>query len=77
MANPFFNPGPSMPNLMQMVGQLKQNPIQFLAKSRLNLPPNAGNDPQAILQHLVSSGQVSQQQINNAYQMASRMGLKK
>lgn len=75
MANPFFNPGGM--NIMQMVGQLKQNPIQFLAKSRLNLPPNIGNDPNAILQHLVSSGQVSQQQINNAYQMMNQMGIKK
>lgn len=77
MVNPFFNPGSTAPNLMQMVQQLKNNPMQFLANSRVKIPPNIGNDPNEILNHLVKSGQFSQQQINNAYQMASKMGFRK
>lgn len=78
MGNPFFNPGSAgMPNIMQMVQQIKQNPMQFLANSRLRIPPNIGNNGDAILNYLVQSGQFSQQQINNAYQTASRMGFKK
>ena len=59
--------------MLSMLSQLKQNPIQFLMQRRMNLPQNVPmNDPQAILNHLVQTGQVSQQQINNAYQMAQR-----
>ena len=57
-------------NIMGMLAQFKQNPMQFLMQRRMNLPQNLPmNDPQAILNHLVQTGQVSQQQINNAFQM--------
>lgn len=60
-----------MNNPLQMLQQLKANPMQFLMQRRFNLPQGmAMNDPQAILNHLVQSGQISQQQINQAYQMA-------
>ena len=65
------NPMMGMGNMMQMMQQLKSNPMAFLQK-RFNLPQNIGNDPQSILNHLVSSGQVNQNQINAAYQMAQR-----
>ena len=56
--------------LMQSIQQLKANPMQFLLQRRLNIPANVGTDPNAILQHLVQSGQVTQDQVNRAYQMA-------
>lgn len=60
-----------MNNPLQMLQQLKANPMQFLMQRRFNLPQGmAMNDPQAILNHLVQSGQISQQQIDQAYQMA-------
>lgn len=60
-----------MNNPLQMLQQLKTNPMQFLMQRRFNLPQGmAMNDPQAILNHLVQSGQISQQQIDQAYQMA-------
>lgn len=63
-----------MNNPMAMLQQLKSNPLQFLMQRRMNLPQNIPtNDPQAILNHLVQTGQVSQQQINNAYQMAQKI----
>ena len=60
-----------IPNqIMGMLGQLKANPLQFLMQRRMNVPQSVDmSDPQAILNHLVQTGQVSQQQINNAYQM--------
>ena len=63
-----------MPNqMLGMLQQLKANPMQMLLQKRMNLPQNIStNDPQAILNHLVQTGQVSQQQINNAYQMAQQ-----
>ena len=64
------NPMMGMGNIMSMLPQLKANPIQFLMQRKFNLPQGiAANDPQAILNHLMQSGQVSQQQINSAYQM--------
>lgn len=62
-----------MNNPLQMLQQLKANPMQFLMQRRMNLPQGMSmNDPQAILNHLLQTGQVSQQQINQAYQMAQR-----
>lgn len=59
--------------MMGMLQQLKANPVQFLLQRRMNLPQGvSANDPQAILNYLVQSGQVSQQQINSAYQAAQR-----
>ena len=62
-----------MPNIFGMLQQLKQNPMQFLMQQKMQLPQGfSTNDPQAILNHLLQTGQISQQQINNAYQMAQK-----
>lgn len=67
------NPMMGMGNVMGMLQQLKANPMQFLMQRRFNLPQGMqANDPQEIINYLVQSGQVSQQQINSAYQMAQR-----
>ena len=44
------------------------NPLQALLSAKLNIPQNIANNPQAIVQHLLSSGQVSQSQVNQAIQ---------
>ena len=63
-----------IPNqMMGMLQQLKQNPMQFLMQRRMNIPQGIPmNDPQAILNYLVQTGQVTQAQINSAYQAAQR-----
>ena len=58
--------------MLQSLQQLKANPMQFLMQRRLNVPPNIANDPNAILNHLMQTGQVNQQQVNAAYQMMQR-----
>ena len=58
-------------NPMQMVQQLKANPIQFLQRAGFNVPSNL-NSPNDIIQHLMNSGQVSQQRYEQARQMAAR-----
>lgn len=57
-------------NAMQMIQQLQQNPMQFLKKSGYNIPENM-NDPNAIIQYLMNSGQISQERYNQARQFAS------
>lgn len=59
-------------NPMQMVQQLRSNPLQFLQKAGYKVPQNL-NDPNAIIQHLMNTGQVSQQRYEQARQMAARL----
>lgn len=59
-------------DLMQMVQQFKANPMQMLMQRRMNVPQNMMNDPQAIINHLLQTGQISQEQLNSAYQMMQR-----
>lgn len=61
-----------MNNPMQMLGQLKSDPIGFLMQRKFNVPANMANDPQAILNHLLQTNQVSQQQVNAAYQQMAQ-----
>lgn len=61
-----------MPNqMLGMLQQLKANPMQFLLQRRMNIPQGV-NNPQDIINHLLQTGQISQQQINQAYQMAQK-----
>jgi hypothetical protein len=65
--------GGNMPRLnpMQMLQQLRQNPVQMLRQAGLNVPENL-NDPNQIIQHLMNSGQISQQRYEQARQMAAQ-----
>lgn len=49
-------------NPFMMYQQFMQNPIQMISK-KYNLPEGM-NNPEEILKHLVSSGQVKQEQID-------------
>lgn len=61
-----------MNGIMAMLQQFKSNPMQFLIQRKLNVPMDIANDPNAIMNHLLSTGQITQQQVNQAYQMAQR-----
>lgn len=58
-------------NLMQMLQQLRQNPMQFLKQAGYNVPDNL-TSPNDIIQYLMNSGQVTQQRYEQARQMAAR-----
>lgn len=70
MMNRPFSPSPRM-NPMQILQQLRQNPVQMLRQAGLNVPDNL-NDPNAIIQHLMNSGQVSQERYEQARRMAAQ-----
>lgn len=58
-----------MNNIMEMYNQLRKNPMSILTK-RFNIPDSVNmNDPNAIIQHLINTNQVSQTQVNNCMQM--------
>ena len=77
MSNPLMGGMPNMGgmNPMAMLSQLKSNPLGMLRRAGYNVPDNV-NDPQAIIQHLMNSGQINQQQLNNAQQMAQMFGIR-
>lgn len=56
-----------MNNILSMISQFRQNPIQMLMQ-KYKIPQNM-NNPQEIIQHLLNSGQVTQDQVNRAMQM--------
>ena len=58
--------------MLSALQQFKANPVQFLMQRRFNVPANIASDPNAIVQHLLSTGQISQTQVNQAYQMAQQ-----
>lgn len=63
-------------NIMQMLTQMKSNPMGVLRQAGFNVPDNL-NNPQQIIQHLMNSGQVNQNQLNQAQQMAQTFGMMK
>ena len=60
--------------LLQMVQQLKSNPMAMLGQ--FGVPQNISNDPQAVIQNLMNNGKITQDQYNQAMQMARNMGAK-
>lgn len=54
-----------MNNIIQAYQQFRANPMQMLMQ-KYNIPQSVDvNNPNAIIQHLLNTGQVSQAQINN------------
>ena len=64
MNNPFF---------VQMLPQFRRNPLLALRQAGYSMPANL-QDPQTMIQHLLSSGQITQAQLQNAQMTARRMG---
>lgn len=54
-------------DIFNLYQQFMANPMQMLAK-RFNIPQNI-NNPNDIVQHLLNTGQVSQEQVNRVMGM--------
>lgn len=63
MGNPF----------MAAVGGQQGGPMGMMQAFRQFMAQNQGRDPNAILQQMLSSGKINQQQLNQAQQMAKQM----
>ena len=61
--------------LMQMLPQLKGNPMQFLSQRGIQIQQGM-NNPQQIVQQMLNSGRFTQAQVEQARQMASQMGIR-
>lgn len=56
--------------------QLQSDPIGAAQKAGYSIPPNLAGNPQAMVQHLIQSGQVGGQKLQQAMQMMQRLGIK-
>lgn len=61
--------------IMSMLPLLQQNPLGMLQQYGFNVPQGV-TAPNAIIQHLLNSGQINQQQYEQARQMAQRFGIR-
>ena len=61
------------PNIIAMFQQFMGNPAQMMQRGGLNIPKDIQNNPNAIIQHLMSSGKMSQQQYNQLQAMANNL----
>jgi len=57
-----------------MFNMFKSNPAMFLAKKGINIPQNIVNDPKAMVQYLMNSGRMSQQQFEQLKAQANQKG---
>ena len=69
MPNPLFQQLQPQNNLLSMITQFRQNPVAALSQ-KFNIPQNM-NNPNDILQYLLNTNQVSQDQVNRAMQMSN------
>lgn len=71
MSSPIFQQFQQRPNMFTMLAQLKQDPVAMLSM-KYNVPQGM-TDPNEILQHLLTTGQVTQDQVNRIMQMQNFM----
>lgn len=67
MPNPLYQQSQPQNDFLSMIAKFKQNPIAALSQ-KYNIPQNV-TDPNQILQHLLSTNQVSQDQVNRVMAM--------
>lgn len=63
----------NMKDIMDMYQKFRQNPMQML-NMRFNIPQNIDmSNPNDIIQHLLNTNQISQEQVNQAMSMKNRI----
>ena len=63
-----------MNNIINMIMQARQNPMAIISQ-RFNIPQNI-QKPQDMVQHLLDSGQITQEQLNGAMRMKNNPQLR-
>ena len=54
--------------------QLRQDPSGMAQKAGYNIPENLANNPQAMVQHLIQTGQISNPMLQKIMPMIQRLG---
>lgn len=56
--------------------QFMKNPMQFIMQKKgINIPQQYANNPEGAVQYLLSSGAMTQQQLESLKATAARMGI--
>lgn len=66
------DPWGNFQNFMSNFQQMAANPAQYMMQ-RYGIPKEIANNPDAIIQKLMSEGKISQQQYNAARQAATKI----
>ena len=61
-------------NMQEQLKQLQSDPKQFIRKAGVNIPEEMMNDPRAMVQHLIMTGQVSNPMLQRIMPMIRQMG---
>lgn len=63
MSNPLVNSKATaqQPDLSALYQSFLKNPMEFLLRSKLNIPKELAGNPQAMVQHLIDTNQVPEQ----------------
>lgn len=75
MANPLYNEQ-AQKGTMGQFNSFMQNPLQYLAQRKINIPQEYMNDPHGAVEYLLNNGQMSQEQLNSLMKRAQQMGIK-
>ena len=59
----------NQPNLQQ----IQQDPIGMAKQAGFNIPPNLAGNPQAMVQHLIQTGQVSNPMLQRIMPMMQKL----
>ena len=72
--SPSSIPGPlgTLANLFQMFQRFSSNPIGALMGMNVNVPPHLRNNPEATVNYLRNSGQMTEEQFNQFSQLANQ-----
>jgi len=57
---------------LDQINQIRNDPIGAARQSGFNIPDNLANDPQAMVNHLLQTGQVTNQKMQWIMQMVQR-----
>ena len=64
------------PNMQEMMKQLQSDPGGMAQRAGYQIPQNLYGNPQAMVQHLIQSGQVGGPMLQRIMPMMRQMGLK-
>lgn len=59
-----------------IMGQLQANPAEMLGKAGYNIPQEASGNPQAMVMHLLQTGQIGGPMMQKIQPFLQRMGIR-
>ena len=70
----FEKVGGQQPNMQEQLRQLQSDPLGMARQAGYSIPQNLAGDPQAMVQHLIQTGQVSNPMLQRIMPMIRMMG---